>query len=361
MSVQLIGPKPLPKATLDEKLKEFDSVPLFMKALPEEEADDPMIAALQSLAYEGTPDEIALNFKEQGNEYFKGKRFREALGFYTQGVDAKPADLALQEVLLCNRAACNLELKNNGSVLRDCSKVLTINPRSSKAFYRSAMALLALEKAEEALDCCDRCLRFDPENKGVQSVRHQSLQIKEALDKKKKQRLDRLQREKDAELKLNLILRERNMIVISRKDGTQNPYAPHFDSEDPTESSLIIPVFLLYPQYATSDVIPEFVEDTPFAAHLSTMFPPQAPPPHWDLNGEYVDGQLVVYAMTHRKRLLRVGKKMSLREVCAAAKGKDGEPKDGLELKDGCLTFVVLPKGDVEKKWVDEYKATRDA
>jgi hypothetical protein len=57
------------------------------------------------------PQEIAQNFKEQGNDYFKGKRYREALGFYTQGVDAKPTDAVLQEALLCNRAACNLELR----------------------------------------------------------------------------------------------------------------------------------------------------------------------------------------------------------------------------------------------------------
>ena len=54
--------------------------------------------------------EIAQNFKEQGNEYFKGKRHREALGFYTQGIDAKPSDSVILEALLCNRAACNLEL-----------------------------------------------------------------------------------------------------------------------------------------------------------------------------------------------------------------------------------------------------------
>lgn len=55
--------------------------------------------------------EIAQNFKEQGNEYFKGKRYREALGFYTQGVGAKPDDVRLKEALLLNRAACNLELR----------------------------------------------------------------------------------------------------------------------------------------------------------------------------------------------------------------------------------------------------------
>lgn len=58
--------------------------------------------------------EIAQNFKEQGNEYFAGKRYREALGFYTQGVDAKPTTNSILEALLSNRAACNLELREAG-------------------------------------------------------------------------------------------------------------------------------------------------------------------------------------------------------------------------------------------------------
>ena len=113
--------------SVDEKLAAFDSVPLFMKSLPDDYGNDPAISALQSLAHEGTPDgefafvemrkiltnfltEIAQNFKDQGNNYFKAKRYREALGFYTQGIDASPTDIVLQEALLCNRAACNLEL-----------------------------------------------------------------------------------------------------------------------------------------------------------------------------------------------------------------------------------------------------------
>jgi hypothetical protein len=129
MAANTTGPSPVPKDTIDEKLAAFDNVPLFMKSLPEDASDDPTMMALQSLAHEGTPEgmstflnflnrifsglqmkEVASNFKDQGNEYFKGKRFREALGFYTQGIDAKPDDPPLLEALLSNRAACNLEL-----------------------------------------------------------------------------------------------------------------------------------------------------------------------------------------------------------------------------------------------------------
>jgi hypothetical protein len=48
-----VGPQPL---SLEGKLAAFDSVPLFMKSLPDEDADDSVVAALQSLVHEGTPD-----------------------------------------------------------------------------------------------------------------------------------------------------------------------------------------------------------------------------------------------------------------------------------------------------------------
>ncbi|KAG5735686.1 Tetratricopeptide repeat protein 4 like protein [Termitomyces sp. T112] len=355
------GPQATPKKDVDAALAAFDTMPLFMKSLPTEDSEDSTLAALQSLVHDGTPDEVALNFKEQGNEYFKGKRYREALGFYTQGIDAKPTDAILHEALLCNRAACNLELKNYGSVLRDCSAAITLNARSSKAYYRSVSALVALDRVEEALDCCDRCLAFDPENKGMLQLCERATKAKTEKDKREKAKTEKIRKEKDAKRLLDITFRERNLFILQKADGSSNPYEPHFEPDDPTNSTMVFPVFFLYPQYATSDVISQFVEDVPFAAHLEQMFPPQAPPPDWDKQGEYVAGELVVYAMTHRKRLLKVGKKMTLRDVLSASRAKEGEKRDGLELKDGCLTFVVLPKGDVETKWVEDYKKARDA
>lgn len=136
-------------------------------------------------------------------------------------------------------------------------------------------------------------------------------------------------------------------------------YKPHFDLEDPTGRTLILPVLFLYPQYATSDIIAEFVEDSPFSAHIERMFPPAESPPYWDVNAEYSVDRIVIYAVTHRQRLLKVGKKMTLSDVLKASTNKVGNPKDGLVLKDGCLSFVVLVKGDVEQKWIEDFKKTR--
>lgn len=357
MATPGMGPQLLSDAEIKQKISALDNVPLFMKSLPSDDTDDAVIAALQNLAYSGTPDEIAQNFKEQGNEYFKGKRYREALGFYNQGVDARPTDPKLQETLLLNRAACNLELENFGSVLKDCSKALGFNAQSSKAFFRSAVALIALDRIDEALDCCERCLVFDPSNTAVKTIGGEAKKKKKVKDRKEKERLERIQKEEEAKRFMKLAFRERNLIDVPKPDGSANPYTPHFDLDDPTQTTLIIPTFFLYPQYATSDVIPEFVEDTNFGAHIERMFPPQAPPADWDVKREYIDGNLVVYAITKKKRLLKIGKKMTLRDVLRAAKGKDVE--DGMEVKDGCLSFIILPKGSVEQKWVEDFKNVR--
>jgi len=94
----------------EDFLKEMSRHPLFMQTLnPTEE--NPELEALQALAYEGTPLEIATNFKEQGNEAFRERRVRDALEFYTKGIRAGSGDEVLDRTLLLNRAACNLELR----------------------------------------------------------------------------------------------------------------------------------------------------------------------------------------------------------------------------------------------------------
>jgi hypothetical protein len=95
----------------DDFFKEMERHPLFMHTLnPSDNTDNPELEALQALAYEGTPIEIARNFKEQGNEAFREKRYRDALEFYSKGIAVKCEDMELENTLLLNRAAVNLEL-----------------------------------------------------------------------------------------------------------------------------------------------------------------------------------------------------------------------------------------------------------
>ncbi|KAH9991648.1 40S ribosomal protein S7 [Russula compacta] len=353
-----MDPRP-PPPSYEEHYASLETLPLFMSSLPDDPSDNPALSALQDLAHDGTPDEIAQNFKEQGNEYFRGKRYREALGFYAQGVDAKPDDAQLREALLLNRAACNLELHNYGSVLRDSATVIAANPRSSKAYYRAGLALLALERADEALDVCARAGEAGADDAGFRSLRGRAEKKREELRQKEGDRRERARQSTEGRQRLNVAIAKRNLINVPNPEGNQNPYAPKFDPEDATGTTLIMPVFFLYPEHGTSDAVPQFVEDSTIGAHLAVMFPSDAPPQPWDVEGKYVDnGSLVVYATTRQKRLLKVGRKMTLLDLYRAASnggvvGPDGKG-DGLEMMDWCLSLVVVPKGEVERKWTEE-------
>lgn len=131
--------------------------------------------------------ERAQNFKSQGNDNFKQRRFKEALAFYTQGLGDLEPELQQEtrRTLWCNRAACNFELGgerlcsnllrlildtgNYRACLRDCASVLdppttpvptedaeTHQKTTLKALFRCAKALLALEKLEDAQDALQR-------------------------------------------------------------------------------------------------------------------------------------------------------------------------------------------------------------
>ncbi|KAF7560614.1 hypothetical protein G7046_g3548 [Stylonectria norvegica] len=60
--------------TVDEVWQDLKQSPLFMTDL--EDNDD--IAALQALAYEGTPLENGVDFKDRGNECFQTKAYADA-------------------------------------------------------------------------------------------------------------------------------------------------------------------------------------------------------------------------------------------------------------------------------------------
>jgi hypothetical protein len=95
----------------DVFFEEMERHPLFMRTLDQSDPTENIeIEALKALAYEGTPSEVAKNFKSQGNEAFHERRYHDALEFYSKGLAAKSGDVETEAALLLNRAAVNLEL-----------------------------------------------------------------------------------------------------------------------------------------------------------------------------------------------------------------------------------------------------------
>jgi hypothetical protein len=138
--------------TVDEVYKMINRTPLFMTTLDEtdgEGGENVELEAIKALMHEGTTAEIAGNFKEQGNEQVKVKRWKDAKAFYDQaltalknpkrkfGAEEGATDLdvvdvdeeceekkekQLNEACYVNRALCNLEL----STYNNFKKIINI-------------------------------------------------------------------------------------------------------------------------------------------------------------------------------------------------------------------------------------------
>jgi hypothetical protein len=124
--------------TADEVVTMLNRTPLFMTTLDETDGKGGVneeLEAFRALAYEGTRAEVAGNFREQGNEQARAKKWINAKGFYDQALatlrapqteqpedtpeldivqlndeDEAKKELLVQEACYVNRALCNLEL-----------------------------------------------------------------------------------------------------------------------------------------------------------------------------------------------------------------------------------------------------------
>ncbi|EOR04963.1 Hsp70/Hsp90 co-chaperone CNS1 [Wallemia ichthyophaga EXF-994] len=355
--------------------KELNETPLFMKSLPENYQDNDTIQALQSLTFDGSPDEVALQFKEQANDYFKGKRFKEAIQFYTQSINANPSDKSLLESLYSNRAASNLELQNFGQTLKDTAQVLQINPRNTKALYRAARALNALERFDEATDAANHVLLLDSENKQAQvllqhiNTKHQSqLRRKIEISESQRRKHESVNALRDAIELSGVVIKgdifkrdhpvkfDKNYLPESSKDSIPL-FPPNIWSAPSPTTPIEFPANILYPVSPVGPMAEHIAGFSTLSTFNDQLHPMLNPPPPWDQTGEY-SGQAAVsvYVATNQAKLLKVGMGLTLSKVLAAAsKGKSAQ-QDGVPLNEGALNFIVLPKNDKEKKWVEDFK-----
>lgn len=98
---------------------------------------------------------------------------------------------------------------NYGRVLRDCAKVLELNPKHVKALYRSARALFALDRLPEAHDCCEHGLLNDPDNAAMKQLRDKIAKRIEQVEAKRRQKEERERAEKEGKARLEAAIKVR--------------------------------------------------------------------------------------------------------------------------------------------------------
>ncbi|KAI1065654.1 HSP70/90 co-chaperone [Fusarium irregulare] len=359
--------------TVDEVWEDLNKSPLFMTDLDASEDNDD-IAALQALAYEGTPLENGQEFKERGNECFKIKNYVDAKEFYGKGIailageerkrargeqtknqegvidteeEIKNQQETL-EALYVNRAACHLSVKNYRSCWLDCAAALRLNPRNIKAYFRSARALLAVDRIEEADDVCARGLSLDESNASLRAVADDIIKRAKEIDARRKRDAEREAKEKRRALLIKAALRARN---IPTRTTPQPPEMEDAgiallpDPDDP-RSTLAFPTVLLYPLHLESDFIKAFEETHSLEDHLSYIFPLP-----WDKEGVYTTAGVEAFVETAQGGLLKMGKRVPLLKVLGTGK---------VEVVDEVVRIFVVPK-DKAEAWTKEHKAKRAA
>lgn len=347
-----------------EILAELNKMPLFMTTI--EENDD--VEALRALAYEGSPLEVASGFKENGNECFSKKKWKDAKIFYEKAIDVllieerkrqhgdkssneasfeiegeKQLEISLLEICLVNRSACHLELQNYRSAIQDCGKALQINPRNIKAYYRSSKALLALNRVIEAKDACECGLAIDPNNKSLCSIATAIVHRSSIVAIKEKKMLERAERERLEAKTLKAALQARNIIIRKTSqppdmDEVKIKLVP--DPVDPT-STLCFPTLLLYPMNMESDLIKEYNETQCLNDHLKYILPLP-----WDSEHKYTLQSVDCYIETSTGGISKIGKKVPLLKILATG---------SIEVLDELIKIFVVPRLNAAA-WVADFK-----
>ncbi|KAJ2858995.1 HSP70/90 co-chaperone [Coemansia erecta] len=369
-SVVFAGPEPSPITNEERRAKlaeDLEKIPLFMTQLPEADDDNPAVEALKTMVSDEPPEEMAKTLKEEGNLCFKRGKFADALRYYSNGLDYDHDNNDLRLTLLINRAAVNLELQNYGMVLRDCSDALRIKPNTPKALYRATKACVALEKFDEADECCKWGLGLDPGNRDLLRMQKEAVDARESYDRKIRAREERERAKAEKRDRLRKAIEIRSELTFDTSGDTakrKNTFPWENESGrqvtlDESTGHLLWPVFFLYPESKESDFVEKFDEALTLRDMLREVL---AEPPYWDnrQHPKYTLDNVDTYFL-HRpvggfdqdERLVKVGIDTFLATAL-------NNPK--FIIRDGIPSFIVLPRGDTfADQFIDRYRKLRQA
>lgn len=331
--------------TEDNWEEEMQQHPFFNQGWKEGEELSPLMQGMQDLKYspdENTPEDLAKNYKEDGNFNFKCKKYRFAVASYTEGLRAKAGDSEINTQLFTNRAAAQYHLENYRSSLRDAESALRLTPGHIKAIVRAAYCCFSLKDFSKCVEYCDQGLKVDEQHKDLVAKRSESVAAektkqrddrkRQAVEKKKKKEADKiLETIKERGIRISKCKGEKNLDLSDLEPSHPAAFQKRVHLDE--SGQLVWPVLMLYPEHEETDFIEEFRESDHFNDHLEVLFE-ESPP--WDAEGRYGPDTVAVYFEDGEERLHQVAPDWTL---CQALTTK------GYIVKAGTPAFIVLVKG----------------
>lgn len=342
--------------------QEMEQHPFFTTKVEEGAELSPLMQGLQDLKYspeENTPEELAANYKEDGNFNFKCGKYRFAVASYSEGLKAKCSDDFLNTQLLSNRAAAQFRIGNLRSSLIDCRMALVHTPGHRKALVKGAQCCLRLQRHSECVDLCDQGLSLlARDDEELLELRRKALKAKKELDRDERRRAAAEKKERAEKSRVLEAIEKRGIKVKRSAEGVAEdlelsdlePTHPaalrkrvHFNEQ----GNLAWPVLFLYPEHGETDFIEEFLEEDVFADHLNAMFGPESPPAPWDLDCKYRPGVLRLYFEDRDQNLVQVDSGKSLLSVLSDSKYIVTGGTPGF--------IVVVDNSDFHREFVKKY------
>ncbi|KAJ7565472.1 hypothetical protein O6H91_02G062600 [Diphasiastrum complanatum] len=111
---------------------------------------------------ESPPD--AISEKELGNEFFKEKKYVQAIECYSRSIALQPTAVAY-----ANRAMAFLKIGRFEEAEVDCTEAISLDDRYTKAYSRRGTARRELKNYLEAVEDHEFALRLEPQNKELQT------------------------------------------------------------------------------------------------------------------------------------------------------------------------------------------------
>lgn len=75
--------------------------------------------------------ELAEEYKNKGNEFFKANKYPEALEQYTKAIELNPT-----AIYYSNRAITNIRMEQFGAALQDAEEAIKLDPNYTKVHLR---------------------------------------------------------------------------------------------------------------------------------------------------------------------------------------------------------------------------------